>query len=148
VNADSHQSGTDPIGSAAEEALRLAGALAGWASEHVAGASEHLATGAAECTVCPICRTVHAIREVSPEVRDHLVAAGASLLQAFTGLVTAAGAAAGAAGGHSSSRTRHPDVERIHVDTRSGDDPGAEPPGREDSNDQSINDIEVEWPDV
>ena len=32
-------------------------------------ANEHIATGGAECTYCPICRTVHVVRQASPEVR-------------------------------------------------------------------------------
>ena len=32
--------------------------------------NEHIATGGAECTYCPICRTVHVVRQTSPEVRS------------------------------------------------------------------------------
>lgn len=130
MNAQSEASGSDPVGSAAEEALRLLGALSGWTSERVGAASEHLATGSAECTFCPLCRTVHAMREVSPEVRDHLVAAGASLMQAFAGIVSAATAATSRPAPQSSS----PDVERIHVEPGSGQ--------------QSESQSETEWPDL
>lgn len=100
----------DPeVGSLAEETARLLGALSGWAREHgadlgsgaggladhvvdqVSGAAhhvdEHLATGSAECTVCPICRTVHAVRQLSPEVRAHLAVAASSLVQAAAGVL-------------------------------------------------------------
>lgn len=88
------------VGSLAEEAAKLFGAISGWAREHgadvghglsdVAGqasaaaheVTEHLSTGASECTVCPLCRTVHAVRGLSPEVRAHLGAALTSLGQA------------------------------------------------------------------
>jgi hypothetical protein len=88
------------VGSLGEEAAKLLGALSGWAREHAGDASEglsglaaqaaasahdlneHLATGAAECTVCPVCRTVHAVRQLSPEVTTHLTSAMASLAQA------------------------------------------------------------------
>jgi hypothetical protein len=88
------------VGSLAEEAAKLLGALSGWAKDHAGEASEglsglaaqaastahdvneHLATGAAECTVCPICRTVHLVRELSPEVKTHLTDAVSSLAQA------------------------------------------------------------------
>jgi hypothetical protein len=88
------------VGSLAEEAAKLLGALSGWAKDHAGEASEglsglaaqaastahdvneHLATGSAECTVCPICRTVHLVRELSPEVKTHLTAAVSSLAQA------------------------------------------------------------------
>ena len=76
------------VGPLAEEAAKLFRALSGWARDHVGEANEglsgladqaasavhdideHLATGSAECTVCPLCRTVHAVRHLSPEVAD------------------------------------------------------------------------------
>lgn len=51
------------------------------------GWREHLATGSPECTVCPVCRTVHAVRQVSPEVREHLGAALGSLARAAAALL-------------------------------------------------------------
>lgn len=97
--------GEEQVGSVAEEAAKLVGALSEWARDHGsdlgeglsglvdhAAASarevnEHLATGAAECTWCPLCRTVHAVRQTSPEVRAHLATAASSLLQAAAGLL-------------------------------------------------------------
>ena len=72
----------------------LAG-LAGHAAEaaasvqdHLAGAlDDNLATGAPECHWCPVCRGVHAVRQVSPEVRAHLGAAASSLVQAAAALM-------------------------------------------------------------
>lgn len=99
----------DDVGSLGEEAAKLFGALSGWAREHagdvggelsglaeqaVASArdlDDHLATGAAECTVCPLCRTVHAVRQVSPEVTAHLGAALSSLAQAVETVLAGAG---------------------------------------------------------
>lgn len=93
------------VGSLGEEAAKLLGALSGWARDHageaseglsgmaaqaasaVHGIDEHLATGAAECTVCPVCRTVHAVRQLSPEVTTHLSAAVSSLAQAAAALM-------------------------------------------------------------
>ncbi len=89
--------GGHDVGSLGEEAAKLFGALSGWAREHagdgLAGLAaqaeqsahdlnEHLATGAPECTVCPVCRAVHAVRQLSPEVTAHLAAAMTSLAQA------------------------------------------------------------------
>lgn len=101
MSGDHHDpAGDDPrgdeVGSVAEEAVKLLGALSGWAHDvrkdvgdaaqaahaHGAGWGEHLATGAPECTWCPVCRTVHAVRELSPEVKAHLTTAAASLAQA------------------------------------------------------------------
>ncbi|NYD42306.1 hypothetical protein [Nocardioides panaciterrulae] len=91
-----------------EEALKLVGALSDWAREHGSdlgtglsgladhaagaahGADEHLATGAPECTWCPVCRVVHVVRQTSPEVRAHLAVAASSLLQAAAGLLATA----------------------------------------------------------
>jgi hypothetical protein len=88
------------VGSLGDEAAKLIGALSGWARDHAGEASdglsgfaahaaasvhdlnEHVATGSAECTVCPVCRTVHAVRQLSPEVKAHLATAVTSLAQA------------------------------------------------------------------
>jgi len=122
----------DPVGSASEEAAKLFGALGDWAREHgtelasglahgfaglaghaaaAASAAEHdladhLATGAPECTYCPICRTVHVVREASPEVRVHLAGAAASLMQAAAAVLHAA----------SSSRPSDRDAAVEHID--------------------------------
>jgi len=100
----------EEVGSVADEAVKLIGALSEWAREHgsdlgqglsglasQAAASaqevnEHIATGSAECTYCPICRTVHVVRLASPEVRSHLAVAAASLMQAAAGILAAAAA--------------------------------------------------------
>jgi hypothetical protein len=114
----------DPdVGTLGEEAAKLLGALSGWARDqageageglsglaaHAAGAArgidEHLATGSAECTVCPVCRTVHAVRQLSPEVRAHLTTAVTSLAQAAAALLDT-----------TDQRRPSPDVEHIDVD--------------------------------
>ncbi len=97
---DAHEVG--PLG---DEAAKLLGALSGWARDHAGEASEglsgfashaasavhsideHLATGSAECTVCPLCRTVHAVRQLSPEVTAHLAAAASSVAQAIAAVM-------------------------------------------------------------
>lgn len=98
--------GAHDVGSLGEEAAKLLGALSGWAREHagetgdalsgLAGhatasahdLNEHLATGSAECTVCPVCRAVHALRQLSPEVTSHLAAAVTSLAQAAAAMMS------------------------------------------------------------
>lgn len=94
--------GPEPVGSVAEEAAKLFGALSGWAREHGDGVSamagamagsigddlhDHLATGAPECAWCPVCRTVAAIRQTSPEVRAHLASAASSFMLAVSGMM-------------------------------------------------------------
>jgi hypothetical protein len=122
--ADSH----DAVGSVSEEAMKLFGALSDWARDHgsdlgqgLSGladqaaeaareVNDHIATGAPECTWCPICRTVHVVRQASPEVRAHLAAAASSLLQA------AAGALATAVPPESRTTRRGNGVEHIDLD--------------------------------
>jgi hypothetical protein len=104
----------EPVGNVGDEAAKLLGALADWAGDHVNGTfgdrarevNEHIATGDAECLYCPICRTVHAVREASPEVKAQLAQAASTFLQAAAGLLSAAGAAEPA-----SSRVQHIDLD-------------------------------------
>jgi hypothetical protein len=96
----------DPVGSVGEEAAKLLGALADWAGDHAREVNEHLATGDAECLYCPICRTMHAVRSASPEVKEQLATAASSFLQAAAGLLSA--------GGHGepqASRVQHIDLD-------------------------------------
>lgn len=94
-----------PVGTLAEEATQLFAVLSGiardQAAQYTAGAesmtasasaamrnvNEHIATGDAECTYCPICRVVHAARSASPEVKAHLSSALLSLAQAASSLM-------------------------------------------------------------
>lgn len=126
----------DPVGSVGEEAAKLLGALSEWARDHgddlgdglsgLAGQAaasareinDHLATGSAECTYCPVCRAVHVIRETSPEVKAHLTSAASSLLQAAAAMLeTQVPREDGAPG------ERGAQVERIDLDQADGDTP-------------------------
>ena len=104
--------GQDPrehVGSVGEEAAKLLGALGEWATDLGGNVGDHIDTGAQECTYCPVCRTVHVIREASPEVRAHLATAAASLMQAAAGILTAVN--------QDAAGTRpKPSVERIDLD--------------------------------
>jgi hypothetical protein len=134
VSQDGQESPDDgqEVGSVAEEAARLVGALSDWARDqgtdlgqgfagvaaHLARTlrevDEHLATGAAECAYCPVCRTVHALRRTSPEVRDHLTSAASSLVQAAAGLLATV---------VPEERAPRPGVERIDLADDAGDWP-------------------------
>ncbi len=72
------------VGSAAEEAARLLAAAERWARDRGATLlrSEHLDTGAPECTVCPLCSTVRSLRSVHPDVVPHLLDAARSVVAA------------------------------------------------------------------
>ena len=94
-----------PVGSVGEEAVKLLQAVQEWAKESgheygdsfgaaAAGAggllqnvNEHIATGGRDCTYCPVCRMISAVRATSPEVKQHLTTAASSLLQAAAGLM-------------------------------------------------------------
>jgi hypothetical protein len=94
-----------PVGSVGEEAVKLLQALQEWAKEsgHEYGetfgaaatgaggllqsVNEHIATGGRECTYCPVCRMISAVRATSPEVKAHLTSAASSLLQAAAGFM-------------------------------------------------------------
>ena len=95
----------EPVGSVTEEAVKLLSALQGWAKDNgseYAGAAasaaegaasamhrvnEHVATGGAECTYCPVCRVISAVRDTSPEVKQHLSTAATSLMHAAAGML-------------------------------------------------------------
>ncbi len=116
------------IGSVTDEATKLLGAVADWARDHGSdlGAGmaalvdqaavsaqdlgAHIATDDPECRYCPVCRTVHAVRSASPEVRAQLTTAASSFLQAAAGLLAA---------GQGSPAATKPSVQRIDLDEES-----------------------------
>jgi hypothetical protein len=97
----------EQVGSLADEAVRLFGALSDWARDATEEPDEHVHTGSAECTWCPLCRTVHAVRQAAPEVRGHLAVAASALLQAAAGVL----AAAAASDEHRGTGVEHIDLE-------------------------------------
>lgn len=103
--------GSAPLGSAAEEAGRLFAAVEDWARTRTGGLldGEHLATGAPECSVCPLCQAVHALRQVQPETVEHLLDAAASVLAALRSTLLGPPGGDGAAP-DAGSRVEHIDV--------------------------------------
>jgi len=105
----------DPVGSVGDEAAKLLGALADWAGDHLGDRArdinDHIATGDAECLYCPICRTVHAVRQASPEVKAQLATAASTFLQAAAGLLSTAGVA-----DPSATRVQHIDLDATDDD--------------------------------
>ncbi len=69
------------LGSAADEAARLADVLGGWFAS--ATADVHDDHDPVTCTACPLCRGIAAVRSVNPEVVEHLSAAAGSLVAAL-----------------------------------------------------------------
>lgn len=112
------------VGSVAEEAAKLVGALQDWARDSAPGpaaggsgfltsglaaklseVNAHLATGGQDCAYCPLCQAISLVRAASPEVRAHLATAASALLQAAAGMVEPG-----------SPPGREPGVERIDLD--------------------------------
>ena len=95
----------EQVGSLGEEAAKLMSALQGWARDHggdyanaaadaasgaassVDSINEHIATGGQDCKYCPICQVISAVRETSPEVKQHLASAATSFAQAVAGIL-------------------------------------------------------------
>lgn len=99
--------GPPPVGSAAEEAARLFAAAEQWLRARTDVPLEGLATGAPECSVCPLCQGISAVRQLRPETVEHLLDATASLVAA---LRTTVGPTTGGP-----PPPRRPDVEHIDV---------------------------------
>ena len=108
-------------GTVADEAARLAEALQAWATTQ-AGASAtgllgaldgHVATGAPECRLCPLCRFITVARDAGPDVYDHLSDAMAAVLHAVRALAEAYRDSSRPAG-----------VERIDLDDSGLEDDG------------------------
>ncbi|MDI1466357.1 hypothetical protein QEZ54_35805 [Catellatospora sp. KI3] len=80
-------------GTAREEAERLvAAALA--AATLAANANPHLATGSAECCICPLCKVIAAVRDPDPEFVERVATGAGDLaagLASFLRSVSAAG---------------------------------------------------------
>jgi hypothetical protein len=79
------------VGSAAEEAVKLFAAMEDWARRkagHVLD-EQHIATGSAECQVCPVCQGIGVLRHVRPEAIEHLLDSAASFVAALKTAVTA-----------------------------------------------------------
>ncbi len=73
--------GATPHGTLGEEAARLIEALSHWAGE--AFDDEHIATGAPECRLCPVCLLIGGLRSTRPETVEHLLDAAGSLVAAL-----------------------------------------------------------------
>ncbi len=73
------------LGTLGEEAAKLLDAVHGWARRTFS--AEHIATGAQECTGCPVCQVVSVLRGDHPDVTERLsglAAAGAEFLRTVT----------------------------------------------------------------
>jgi hypothetical protein len=84
VSSPREPPGEEKLGSAAEEAAKLAAALQDFARRTSA---DRVATGSAECRLCPICQLISLVRDSNPAVVEHLVVAAESLVAAIAAAV-------------------------------------------------------------
>src|SRR5262245_40184823 len=54
-----------------------------------ASTGHHIATGSAECCICPICRAIAAIRDPSPEFAERLASGASDLAAGVTSILRA-----------------------------------------------------------
>jgi hypothetical protein len=75
---------TEPVGPLAEEAARLLEALQAWVRTAAGRGldTDQVATGSAECRLCPFCALLSLLRSSRPETFEHLLDASGSLLAA------------------------------------------------------------------
>lgn len=99
------------VGSVGAEATRLFQAFETWVKDAAGGATAtvdaHVATGAAECQLCPVCRMISLLRGSRPEVFEHLVDATTSMLAAMRAVIDAHE--------HSWASRRHSPVQHIDI---------------------------------
>lgn len=82
------QTGGDDVGSLAQEAWKLARALADQVAEVADPAEGESAAHRPEsCDYCPLCQLIAIVRHARPEVAEHLTAALTSLTLAARGVV-------------------------------------------------------------
>lgn len=74
----------EKLGSAAEEAAKLAAALQDFARRTT---GDRIATGAAECRLCPLCQLISFLRDTNPAVVEHLTTAAEALVLALRAAV-------------------------------------------------------------
>jgi hypothetical protein len=90
AGTDGDRASTDPFGAAAEEAARLVDALGQWLAARSAARpsgpvdlgylNTHVATGSAECRLCPLCQLISLLRTSSPELAHRMDQAMEALL--------------------------------------------------------------------
>ena len=97
------ESSPNPI---ADEAIKLLDALQDWARRNIAEGA-HIATGAPECTWCPICQLITVLRGDHPEISDKIAEATASVVAVVRTVIDAAASPA--------QQRRPPHVQHIDL---------------------------------
>ena len=81
----------DPVRDEAERLVAAAIAAVSMAARGMSGGAGRpsLATGGAECCICPVCRVIAAMREPSPELAERLATGAGDLAAGVTSLLRA-----------------------------------------------------------
>ncbi|KQX64434.1 hypothetical protein ASD06_09670 [Angustibacter sp. Root456] len=125
VSAPADGAGREPLGSAADEAARLAEAVHAWwagrSQDDTSAPSAQAAPGgepasSGTCRYCPLCRGVAAVHALRPEVLAHLVTAAESVAAALRELAREDAPPARSHGDQPSGRAHRPRSVRIPVD--------------------------------
>ncbi len=115
------------VGSVADEAAKLFGALGERLREHqtdgdAADRTDHAQHTPETCRWCPLCQAVGFLRDTSPEVRAQVVSSAGALVLALRHLLDEAGRApADEAAGRTDDGVEHIDL----TDTAEGEEPWA-----------------------
>jgi hypothetical protein len=80
---------TEPPGTIGDEAAKLLDAVQDWVRRNL-GEGSHIATGAPECTWCPLCQLIMVLRGDRPEISEKIADATASVVAALRTLLDAA----------------------------------------------------------
>lgn len=98
MSENARSSAVPPHGSLAEEAVKLAEVAQLWLRDRsgratddtddpwAAATAEEVGDGPPECRGCPVCRARRFVREMNPEVLEHLSEAAASLAAAVAAM--------------------------------------------------------------
>jgi hypothetical protein len=79
-------------GAFGEEAAKLLDAVAEWARGNLGDVDwrSHIATGAPECTWCPLCQLINVLRGERPEINEKIAEATMSVVAALRALLDVA----------------------------------------------------------
>jgi hypothetical protein len=111
----------DGLGSLAEEATRLLGAVQDWAARTFPDPADRPDSGghSSDCQWCPLCQFVGVLRGERPDVTERVAEAGTALVTALRAVVDAvSGAGAASAAAHRApgpSSPGRPRVQRIDL---------------------------------
>jgi hypothetical protein len=107
--------------------------LADAAERVLSGGSGHVATGTAECCVCPVCRAIAALRDPSPEFALRLATGASDLAAGLSGVMRAFGDVTGRRPAPPPAKHTPDGDVTWRAATRAADDSAPRPPADTDA---------------